>query len=103
MLYAWRTLPIRVLLTVLALIALTAAPYSTLMPAVVHEAFDGNAQTLGFLVGAAGCGAVCGTLLLASRGNVRGLLRLYHRGGAGRRVRAGGAVAIAAGCRCRCC
>jgi MFS family permease len=74
-LYAWRSLPIRLLLTVLALIAFTAAPYSTLMPAVVHEIFGGNAQTLGFLVGAAGCGAVCGTLLLASRGNVRGLLR----------------------------
>lgn len=73
--YAWHTLPIRLLLTVLALVALTAAPYSTLMPAVVHEAFDGNAQTLGFLVGAAGCGAVVGTLLLAARGNVRGLLR----------------------------
>ena len=73
--YAWRTVPIRLLLTLLALIALTAAPYSTLMPAVVHEVFDGNAETLGFLVGAAGCGAVCGTLLLASRGNVRGLLR----------------------------
>ncbi len=73
--YAWRTLPIRLLLTVLALVALTAAPYSTLMPAVVHEAFDGNAQTLGFLVGAAGCGAVIATLLLASRSTVRGLLR----------------------------
>lgn len=73
--YAWRTLPIRLLLTLLALIALTAAPYSTLMPAVVHEVFDGSAQTLGFLVGAAGCGAVCATLMLASRGNVRGLLR----------------------------
>ncbi len=74
-LYAWHSVPIRLLLTLLALIALTAAPYSTLMPAVVHEIFSGNAQTLGFLVGAAGCGAVCGTLLLASRGNVRGLLR----------------------------
>jgi predicted MFS family arabinose efflux permease len=74
-LYAWRNLPIRALLTVLSLLALTAAPYSTLMPAVVHEAFDGNAQTLGFLIGAAGCGAVCGTLFLASRNNVRGLLR----------------------------
>lgn len=74
-LYAWHSVPIRLLLTLLALIALTAAPYSTLMPAVVHEIFGGNAQTLGFLVGAAGCGAVCGTLLLASRGNVRGLLR----------------------------
>lgn len=73
--YAWRTIPIRFLLTLLALIALTAAPYNTLMPAVVHEAFAGNAETLGFLVGAAGMGAICGTLLLASRRNVRGLVR----------------------------
>ena len=73
--YAWRTVPIRFLLTLLALIALTAAPYNTLMPAVVHEAFAGNAETLGFLVGAAGMGAICGTLLLASRRNVRGLVR----------------------------
>lgn len=73
--YAWRTVPIRFLLTLLALIALTAAPYNTLMPAVVHEAFAGNAETLGYLVGAAGMGAICGTLLLASRRNVRGLVR----------------------------
>lgn len=75
LIYAWRTVPIRFLLTLLALIALTAAPYNTLMPAVVHEAFAGNAKTLGFLVGAAGMGAVCGTLLLAARRNVRGLVR----------------------------
>jgi len=73
--YVWRMVPIRFLLTLLALIALTAAPYNTLMPAVVHEAFAGNAETLGFLVGAAGMGAICGTLLLASRRNVRGLVR----------------------------
>jgi MFS family permease len=73
--YAWRTVPIRFLLTLLALIALTAAPYNALMPAVVHEAFAGNAETLGFLVGAAGTGGICGTLLLASRRNVRGLVR----------------------------
>lgn len=73
--YAWRTVPIRLLLTLLAVIALTAAPYSTLMPAIVHEAFGGDAQKLGFLVGAAGMGAVGGTLLLASRSDVRGLTR----------------------------
>ena len=73
--YAWRTVPIRLLLTLLAIIALTAAPYGTLMPAIVHEAFSGDAQTLGFLVGAAGLGAVSGTLLLASRSDVRGLTR----------------------------
>ena len=75
LLYAWRTVPIRLLLTLLAVVALTAAPYTTLMPAIVHEAFAGNAKTLGFLVGAAGMGAVCGTLLLAARRNVHGLVR----------------------------
>jgi MFS family permease len=73
--YAWHTLPIRLLLLLLAAVALTAAPYNTLMPAIVHEIFAGDAQTLGFLVGAAGMGAVGGTLLLSLRRNVRGLLR----------------------------
>ncbi len=73
--YAWRVLPIRLLLLLLAAVALTAGPYSTMMPAVVHELFGGDAQTLGFLVGAAGLGAVAGTVLLSLRRNVRGLLR----------------------------
>ena len=73
--YAWSVLPIRLLLLLLAAVALTAAPYGTLMPAIVHELFAGDAQTLGFLVGAAGMGAVAGTLLLSMRRNVRGLLR----------------------------
>jgi len=74
LLYAWRTIPIRLLLALLAAVALTAAPYGTLMPAIVHEAFGGNAETLGFLVGSAGFGAVTGTLVLSLRKNVRGLL-----------------------------
>jgi predicted MFS family arabinose efflux permease len=73
--YAWRTVPIRLLLSLLAVVALTAAPYSTLMPALVHEVYAGTAETLGYLVGAAGLGAVCGTLTLAARRNVRGLTR----------------------------
>jgi MFS family permease len=73
--YAWRSLPIRSLLMLLAAVALTAAPYNTLLPAIVHEIFTGDAQTLGFLAGAAGMGAVAGTLLLSMRRNVRGLLR----------------------------
>jgi len=73
--YAWRAIPIRLLLALLAVVALSAAPYSTLMPALVHEVYAGNAETLGFLVGAAGMGAVCGTLALAARRNVRGLTR----------------------------
>ena len=72
--YAWHVLPIRLLLILLAAVAITAAPYNTLLPAIVHEAFTGDAQTLGFLAGAAGLGAVAGTLLLSMRRNVRGLL-----------------------------
>jgi MFS family permease len=75
-LYAWRSVPIRLLLSSLAVVALTAAPYGTLMPAIVHEMFDGNADTLGFLIGAAGLGALCGTLVLAARSGVHGLLTL---------------------------
>ena len=76
LLYAWRALPIRLLLLVLAVIGLTATPYATLMPALVSEVFAGGAETLGFMVGAAGVGAVAGTLILASRPGVRGLLSL---------------------------
>ena len=56
--------------------ALAGAPYNALMPAVVHEVYAGDAQTLGLLVGAAGMGAICGTLMLAARRNVRGLTRI---------------------------
>lgn len=74
--YAWRSLPIRLLLMLLMMVGLLATPYITLMPALVREAFAGGADQMGFLVGAAGLGAVCGTLYLASRGSVRGLVRL---------------------------
>ena len=74
--YVWGFLPIRLLLIVLALVALLATPYITLMPVLVREVFHGGAGEMGFLVGAGGLGAVIGTLYLASRHNVRGLVRL---------------------------
>ena len=83
--YAWRSLPIRLLLMLLALAALFATSYMTLMPVLVREVFGGGAEMMGFLIGAAGCGAVAGTLYLAARKNVRGLVRLmtYASFGAG--------------------
>jgi MFS family permease len=74
--YVWGFLPIRLLLMMLALIGLLATPYVTLMPVLVREVFHGGSEQMGFLVGAAGLGAVTGTLYLASRHNVRGLVRL---------------------------
>ena len=74
--YVWGVFPIRVLLMVLALVGLLATPYITLMPVLVREVFHGGADQMGFLIGAGGLGAVSGTLYLATRRNVRGLVRL---------------------------
>jgi MFS family permease len=74
--YAWQSLPIRLLLGVLAIVSLLAMPYMTLMPVLVREVYGGGANLMGFLVGAAGLGGVSGTLFLASRRNVRGLVRI---------------------------
>jgi hypothetical protein len=74
--YAWQSVPIRLLLLLLMMVGLLATPYITLMPALVREVFAGGAEQMGFLVGAAGLGAVSGTLYLASRSSVRGLVRL---------------------------
>lgn len=74
--YAWNSVPIRLLLLVLALVGLLATPYVTLMPVLVREIFGGDADLMGYLMGAAGLGAVSGTVCLASRRSVRGLVRL---------------------------
>jgi MFS family permease len=74
--YAWHFVPIRLLLGVLVVVSLLATPYMTLMPVLVTDVYGGGANIMGFLVGAAGFGAVCGTLFLAARPNVRGLVRV---------------------------
>jgi MFS family permease len=75
-LYAWRSRPIRALLTVLAVMSFMATPYQPLMPVFVAEAYQGGPETLGFLVAAAGFGALTGTGYLAMRGGTHGLARL---------------------------
>jgi MFS family permease len=74
--YAWRSVPIRVLLTILVVVSLFATPYNALMPVLVREIYGGSATLMGFFAGAAGLGGVSGTLYLASRRNVRGLVRV---------------------------
>ena len=74
--YVWNSLPIRSLLMLLTALGLLGTPYISLMPVLVREVFQGGADQMGFLVGSAGLGAVAGTLFLASRSSVRGLVRL---------------------------
>lgn len=78
--FAWvsQCLPARVLMINLAVLSLTAPTYQTLMPMFVQEVFGGDSKTLGILVGAAGLGALAGTLLLASRQSMRGLTTLIN-------------------------
>jgi MFS family permease len=73
--YAWSLVPVRWLLPMVATISFMVTPYQTLMPIFAAEVYGGDARTLGFLIGAAGCGGVIGMLALASRRGVRGLTR----------------------------
>lgn len=73
--YAWGLFPARMLLPVVALVSFMATPYQALMPIFAAEVFAGGAEMLGFLMGAAGLGGVVGIVLLASRREMRGLLR----------------------------
>lgn len=75
-LYAWHSRPIRALLIVLAVVSFMATPYQPLMPAFVSEAYQGGPETLGFLVAAAGLGALAGTGYLSIRASAAGLSRI---------------------------
>ena len=67
--------PIRRILLLLAVVSLTGMPYSVLMPIFARDILGGGPNTLGFLMGATGVGALTGALLLASRKSVVGLGR----------------------------
>ncbi len=74
--YAWDTVPVRILLPSLAAVSFFVAPYQALMPIFAAEIFHGGAETLGYLMAAAGLGGGIAVLLLAGRKDVRGLARI---------------------------
>jgi MFS family permease len=71
--YAYNFLPIRAILLLLIVISFFAFPYLVLMPVIAKDILKGGANTMGFLLGGAGIGALTGALILASRKTVRGL------------------------------
>ncbi len=71
--YAYNFKPIRALLLFIGLVSLAGMPYTVLMPIFAKDILHGNANTLGFLYGAVGIGALCGAFYLASRKTVLGL------------------------------
>lgn len=71
--YAFGFPPIRSIILLIALLSLVGMPFSVLMPVFARDILGGGANTLGFLMGASGIGALSGALYLASRKTVVGL------------------------------
>ncbi len=74
--YALGFPPTRTLLALVAVLAWTISPYVSLMPVYAKDVFGGGPHTLGFLLAAAGAGALASTAFLASRRSVAGLGRV---------------------------
>lgn len=74
--YAAGFAPIRVILTLLAIISLVGMPYTVLMPIFATRVLHGGPQTLGLLMASTGIGALLGAAYLASRRCVLGLGRV---------------------------
>ena len=74
--YTFGFSPIRHLLILLGIVSLMGMSYSVLMPVFAKEVLSGDSHTYGFLMGAAGFGALLGAIFLASRETVLKLGRI---------------------------
>jgi len=73
--FVGRAAPVRALLLLIGAVSFAAMPYSVLMPLFADRVLHAGARGLGILMGAAGAGALIGSLALASRSSVKGLGR----------------------------
>lgn len=74
--YAFGFPPIKSIILLLGLVSLMGASYQVLMPVYAKDILQGDSHTFGFLMGAAGAGALLGAVYLASRKSVMKLGRL---------------------------
>jgi MFS family permease len=70
--------PIRIILTLFALLSLMGMPFIVLMPIFASQVLHGGPHTLGYLMGASGVGALISALSLAVRKSVRGLTTMIQ-------------------------
>lgn len=80
--YTARHKQIRQAILYLGFTALVAVQYTTLMPVLAKDVLHGDERTQGFLLSAAGVGAMLGALFIASQRSPAGLHRLMTVGGA---------------------
>ncbi len=74
--YARSTPHVRAALALIAVLSLTAMPYTVLLPVFAGNVLHTDANGLGWLMAATGMGALAGALRIARRGTIRGLGRL---------------------------
>jgi len=71
--YSLEIAPIKFTLLLLTIIGLSGMPYTVLMPVFSREILHGGAHTFGFLMGAAGLGALFSALFLATKNTFNGI------------------------------
>ena len=71
--YAFRDKLIRSILLLTGLVSMMGMSYVVLMPVFAKDVLRGDANTLGFLMGSTGLGALIGAFFLASRKGTKGL------------------------------
>lgn len=69
--YAYKSLPIRFLLIMVITTSLLGLPFQVFMPVFARTVLSGDAQTLGYLIGAIGAGALTGAIFLATRKSLK--------------------------------
>jgi MFS family permease len=74
--YTFGFAPIKHLIILLAVVNLMGSSYQVLMPVFAKEILHGGSDTFGFLMGAAGIGALLGAAYLASRESILRLGRI---------------------------
>ncbi len=74
--YAWKHEGISIVLIMLSIASLMGMSMNVLHPVLAKDVLGGNSETLGFLTGAMGLGAVVGALWLASRSSAVGMGRI---------------------------
>ncbi len=74
--YVEKTTAIRTVLILLAFVSIVGMPYAAIMPVFARDVLHGDSQTLGFLMGMTGVGAITAAIFLASRRRVIGLERM---------------------------
>ena len=71
--YAFRSVPIRSILLLVAVVSFMGVSYMLLMPVFSEDVLHGGPQAFGYLMSATGVGALAGAVFLASRRNILGL------------------------------